>query len=466
MFHVKHASPHVLLINPWITDFAAYNLWAKPLGLLYIASLLRRSGFRITLIDCLASYVDRKKFGDGKFSKVRIEKPRTLKSIPRNYSQYGISEASFAQQLRTLKKPDVVAVTSGMTYWYPGLFKTIQVVKRHFPKVPVILGGIYATLCSDHARRHSEADYIITGRGETKALRLLNELTRSADASRLPTESERTSDTFPLSAFQRESTNELSHFSYPCFDLYSQTDFVCISTSRGCPLRCSYCASFLLTQRFSRRTPLDVITEIEFWTREYRIENIAFYDDALLMQPGSHIIPILKQILARGIRCNFHVPNGLHIREIDEELADLLFQCRFKTVRLGFETSNEHHQLESGGKVNNLEFQKTVRNLKRAGYTQEEIGVYILAGLPSQGATEVQESISYVREAGAKPILVEYSPIPGTPLFQKAKQMSPFDIENEPLFQNNSILPCQWEGFTLEDYRKIKTDLQEQEDAR
>ncbi len=461
MFHVKHASPHVLLINPWITDFAAYNLWARPLGLLYIANLLRQAGFRLTFIDCLASYASTKKFADGKFSKIKIEKPRALNSIPRNYSQYGISEASFAQRLRTLEKPDVVAMTSGMTYWYPGLFKTIQVVKKHFPKVPVILGGIYATLCSDHARGHSKADYIVTGRGETEALRLLNELTRSAGAPTLSTESEGISDTFHRSAFQRESRSEPGHFPYPCFDLYSQIDFVCISTSRGCPLRCSYCASFLLSERFSRRTPLDVVTEIEFWTREYGIENIAFYDDALLIEPESHIVPILKEILARGTRCNFHAPNGLHIREIDEELADLLFQCRFKTIRLGLETSDEHKQLESGGKVNNPEFQKTVLNLKRAGYTQEEIGVYILAALPGQRATEVQESISFVREAGAKPILVEYSPIPGTPLFQKAKQWSPFDIENEPLFHNNSILPCQWEGFTLEDYKEIKTDLQE-----
>jgi radical SAM superfamily enzyme YgiQ (UPF0313 family) len=461
MFHVKHSSPHVLLINPLITDFAAYNLWARPLGLLYIASLLRQRAFRITFIDCLDSYANRKKFADGNFSRIKIEKPRALKSIPRNYSQYGISEASFVERLRALEEPDVVAMTSGMTYWYPGLFKTIQLVRKHFPKAPVVLGGIYTTLCSDHARRHSGADYIVTGRGDTEALRLVHELTRSAGAPPFPAQSEAVSDISHHSAFQRQSWSEPNHFPYPCFDLYSELDFVCISTSRGCPLRCTYCASFLLSERFSRRNPLDVITEIEFWTRKYGIENIAFYDDALLIEPESHIVPILRGILTRDIRCNFHAPNGLHVREIDEELADLLFQCRFKTIRLGFETSDEHEQLGSGGKVNNLEFQGAVRNLKRAGYTQEEIGVYILAGLPSQRATEVQESISYVREAGAKPILAEYSPIPGTALFQKAKQMSPFDIENEPLFHNNSILPCQWEGFTLEDYKKIKTDLQE-----
>ena len=462
MFHVKHSSPHVLLINPWITDFAAYNLWARPLGLLYIASLLRQDGFRITFIDCLDSYASKKKLADGKFSKIKIEKPRALKSIPRNYSQYGISEAFFAERLRALEEPDVVAVTSGMTYWYPGLFKTIQIVKNHFPKVPVILGGIYATLCPDHARSHSGADYIVTGRGETEALRLLNELTRSGNPPTLSTQIEGASDTFHNSVFQRGFRSQsYNYFPYPCFDLYSQLDFACISTSRGCPLRCTYCASFLLSERFSRRKPLDVIEEIEFWTRQYGIENIAFYDDALLIEPRSHIVPILKEILKRSIRCNFHAPNGMHIREIDEELANLLFQCKFKTIRLGFETSDEHGQIASGGKVNNIEFQRAVRNLRRAGYTQKEVGVYILAGLPGQRATEVQESISFVRKAGAQPILVEYSPIPRTPLFEKARHLSLFDIENEPLFHNNSILPCQWEGFTANDYRRIKSDLKE-----
>jgi hypothetical protein len=71
----------------------------------------------------------------------------------------------------------------------------------------------------------------------------------------------------------------------------------------------------------------------------------------------------------------------------------------------------------------------------------------------------VKESIAFVREAGAKPMLVEYSPIPHTPLFEKAKKMSQFDLENEPLFHNNSVLPCPWEGFTMTDYRRLKEEL-------
>jgi radical SAM superfamily enzyme YgiQ (UPF0313 family) len=214
-----------------------------------------------------------------------------------------------------------------------------------------------------------------------------------------------------------------------------------------------------LSKSFSRRNPYEVVDEIEYWTSRYGVNNIAFYDDALLIEPSKHIIPILKEIIRRGIHCNFHTPNALHIREIDEEVGRLLFCAGFKTIRLGFETSNETVQLETGGKVDNQGVKKAIRHLKGAGYSGEEIGVYIMAGLPGQRVGEVEESIAFVKEAGARPMLVEYSPIPHTPLFEKAKRMSRFDLEDEPLYHNNSILPCQWDGFTMKNFRKLKEEL-------
>ena len=140
-------------------------------------------------------------------------------------------------------------------------------------------------------------------------------------------------------------------------------------------------------------------------------------------------------------------------------MAVLLFRSGFKTIRLGFETSNEATQIETGGKVDNQEFGQAINNLKKAGYSTEEIGVYIMVGLPGQRVGEAREAIAFVKETGANPMLVEYSPTPHTPLFEKARKMSHFDIENEPLFHNNSILPCQWEGFTMADYRRLKEGL-------
>jgi len=440
MFHVKRISPKVLLINPWITDFAAYNFWIKPLGLLSIGSLLRRHGFRISLADCIDYSIKTKSYGDGKFYKTKIEKPLPIKSVPRNYSQYGIPEEILLKKLSLPEEPDLICVSSGMTYWYPGVFKLIEITKKFFENVPVILGGIYATLCHEHAKKHSGADIVFKGRGEAEILKLVSDLTNFE----------------PLTSVG----NGFKPFpTYPAFDLYFHLDYICISTSTGCPFKCTYCASPFLTKDFCRRDPLEVVEEIEYWTTQLRINNMAFYDDALLIDPSNHFIPMMKEVIKRRIHCNFHTPNALHIREIDEEVAGLLFRGGFKTIRLGFETSNETRQLESGGKVDNQEFGDAIKYLRRAGYSREEIGVYVMVGLPGQRVGEVEESIAFVKESGAKPMLVEYSPIPHTPLFEKAKKMSQFDLENEPLYHNNSVLPCQWEGFTMTDYKRLKEEL-------
>jgi len=405
-----------------------------------VAGLLRQNGFRVTLIDCLNAYSRRKEYCDGKFWKTHIPKPAPLKSIPRNYSRYGIPEGALLERFSLIEKPDVIGVTSGMTYWYPGLFETIQRAKDVFKGVPIVLGGIYATLCHDHAVRESGADFVFKGRGEVEILEVLSKLTDL----RLRT---------PNDVLKNKDSP------YPAFDLYPQLDYVCVSTSRGCPFRCPYCASPFLAKGFFRRDPLKVVEEIEHWTTRFCINNIAFYDDALLIEPSKHVLPILKEVIRRNIRCNFHAPNGLHIKEIDQEVADLLLRGGFKTIRLGFETSNEAIQIEMGRKVDNQEFGRAVKHLRRAGYPRQDIGAYIMVGLPGQKVEEVEESVAFVRETGARPILAEYSPIPHTPLFEKAFQVSPFDLRNEPLYHNNSILPCQWDGFTFADYTRVKEDL-------
>src|SRR4030067_2945716 len=107
-----YTSPHILLINPLITDFAAYNFWIKPIGLLYVASLLRRYGFKVTLVDCLDGYSKIKRYGDGNFLRTRIEKPEPIKNIPRYYSQYGISDDTFSEKLSSIEAPDVICYSS------------------------------------------------------------------------------------------------------------------------------------------------------------------------------------------------------------------------------------------------------------------------------------------------------------------------------------------------------------------
>ncbi len=440
----------ILLVNPWIHDFAAYDLWMKPLGLLYLGGILRSKGYRVSLLDCLEfpsipgdfsaglKQPRRKEYGKGHFYKEIIPKPKALQKIPRQYRRYGIPPERVERFISTMSAPDLIFMTSSMTYWYPGVVKIIEFLRKKFSGVPILLGGTYASLCPDHAREHSGADQVLPGPWDRQKMKVVAEV--------LGDEPQLAEENFPS-------------WPYPAFDLYSRVPYVCLLTRCGCPFSCTYCASSRLSKGFESRSPERVVEEISFWREKFGVRNFAFYDDALLLNPSGHILSILRELMKRKVSCNFHTPNALHVRAIDQEVADLLFRSGFKTIRLGLETANEAFQMETGGKVDNREFQRAVENLKGAGYTAEEIGVYLMVGLPGQRVEEAEESIAFVRGMGAKPILVEYSPIPGTPWFEKAKQFSSFDIENEPLFHNNSLLPCQWEGFTWADYRRLKGEV-------
>jgi len=442
---------NVLLINPWIYDFAAFDLWAKPLGLLYIADALRKAGCKVSLIDCL----DRKHpgldfrkdedFGCGQYYREEIEKPLALRHIPRKYKRYGIPVRLFENELEG-KDPDIVLVSSGMTYWYPGAFKAIEVLKRKFRGVPVLLGGVYATICEEHARKYSGAE-VFPGGDIFKIAEKVFKLA-GKDFNLSPKGSLRDNLSAPVSAGARPRPDGYrgGQSLTPAYDLYPEPEYAAIRTSWGCPFRCTYCAAGLLAKNFSQREPLSVANEIEFFFKK-GIKDFAFYDDALLFNAGNHIAVILKELLKRKINCGLHTPNGLHARYVSEGIAELMRRADFIQPRLSLETSSEKRQKETGAKVTNKEFEKAVKDLYGAGTKQGETGEYVMMGMPGQDLDEVRDSIIFASDLGVKVFLSEYSPIPGTRDWQDNK----FEF-NDPLLHNNSIFPL----YGVKDWGKLQ----------
>jgi len=167
-------------------------------------------------------------------------------------------------------------------------------------------------------------------------------------------------------------------------------------------------------------------------------------------------VPMLEEILRRNLSCDFHCPNGMHLRKMNPRVASLLFKAGFRTIRFGFETASSSRQAETGGKVTTDELRQAVAYLREAGYGSADIGIYLLCGLPGQDAREIKAGIDLVLEIGAKPILAEYSPIPGTLLWDEAVRQARYDIAKEPLFQNNSLLPCLKHDISQEGFQGLK----------
>jgi radical SAM superfamily enzyme YgiQ (UPF0313 family) len=422
----------ILLINPWIYDFAATNMWSRPLGLLKVAEFLSGYDVELTLLDCLDVAME-KRYGCGSYPREVVDKPECLAPVPRRFARYGITGREFTEALLSRDRPDLVLVTSIMSYWYPGVQQVVGIVRETWRGVPVVLGGVYATLWSGHALEASGADGVYKGAVGEELIFFLR--------------------TFGFRI--RKKGEERPYYS---LGLYRRYPFAPLLTGTGCPYRCAYCASDLLWGGPDRRPPRDVVAAI-MDLRDMGVRDFAFYDDALLADADMHIKVILKEVISRDPGVRFHCPNGLHARFIDDELAYLMKSSGFRTLRLGLETVDSERQASTGGKAVSRELEQAVVSLKKHGFTKDEIGVYLMYGLPGQSLEEVREGISFLKSLKARIHLTEFSPIPGTRCWNELLSEGIVTESMDPLLTNNTVFSRLFSGYDHEELEGLKLDV-------
>ena len=419
---------NILLINPWITDFAAYDFWSKPLGLLYVGAFLKERGHTVRLIDCMDRFQDGlgvdqsdfyRHYNTGKFHREIIEKPSCLKHIPRYFNRYGMPPELFDTLVKSGPRPDVVCVGCVMTYWYHGAFEAISRVRKLLPGVPVMLGGIYATLCPGHAAAESGADVVVTGSLPSRIIQAIEDVGGKQGDGQI-------------------AQDEFGLWPEPLWDVYGQLPTAVTMTTHGCPMRCTVCASRLLFDGFERRQVSDTVLDVKNLAA-WGVEDIAFSDDALLIDAERYALPLFEKLAEEKLPIRFHTPNGLHIREITPKLAAVMYQAGVTTIRLSLETASGKRGSDFSGKVTRDDFRSAADALFGAGYTPDELGAYILVGLPGQTMGEVIDSIRFSIMTGVPVRPALFSPVPGTVEFDRAVEAEMIRRDDDPVLQNNTL---------------------------
>ena len=230
---------NVLLVNPYITDFTAYDLWLNPLGLHYIAAVIRDfTDCEIFWLDALDRFQTplRTPFGRdgrGKFHRHFLEKPEIYKTVPRRYSRYGIDLELFNEKVENLPEIDVILLTTLMTYWIDGVRTCLDILHDRFPGAKTVVGGVLANLAFEETRRIPGVDIVVRGWGERAILPVLERL-----GARVR----------PHPDF-----SDIDSIPFPAFEFAGTREYLPLLTSRGCPFRCDYCASGILNERFTER---------------------------------------------------------------------------------------------------------------------------------------------------------------------------------------------------------------------
>jgi len=388
--------PRVLLVQPPIYDFTAFDLFAYPLGLVELGAALEDAGCGVTIVDALDRYDPSlktpngaqpkstenrtkaptfRKDGCGHFPRKRIEPPPVLARIPRRFHRFGLRQRTLRDRIAAAGRPDLVGITCTMTYWYLGVREVVSIVRDLFGDVPVALGGTYATLCADHARANTGVDLVIEGRDPAPLFEALGLDDRSQPRDPLP-----------------------------AHHLLNRRESAALRTSYGCPYRCTYCAAHLIAGTYSRRPAEQVLEELKILVNDLGRRHLAFHDDALITRGGIEFIDLAARIGREGLhrKAAFYSINGLNATALSKEVAVALRESGFRAVRIGFETADLELQARTGAKVTGDDLARGLANLFDAGFRRGEVGVYVLAGLPGQDADSIEKTIRSVHDLGSQ----------------------------------------------------------------
>ncbi|MBN1759821.1 MAG: radical SAM protein [Chitinispirillaceae bacterium] len=428
-----------LIINPFVHDFKLYDEWMHPLGLYLLMDALHTNGYDVRYFDCLerTGSGSNKKYATGTFRCREIPKPALFHAIKRKYKQYGCTPEQLRDFLDTAPHPDIIFVGSMMTYWAEGVVATVEIIREVLPEVPVVVGGLGVRLFPEFFRRKLPDAAVYDGilpEGSTILLPGADRPLRISAAPSLLTG-------FSLSGAHRHGP---------------------ILLSSGCPMNCTYCASRILQPRYRRRPLETVLREVEASVEQYGCRDMAFYDDALLVDAEKLLLPFLEKITKRWRHLRLHTPNSLHLKYLNGPLLECMFAAGFTTLRFGYESGSSRYQAQTGGKADERLLREKLALL--GTYPFRDTGVYVMGGLPECSPDEMIREMRIVASCGVtvKPVFV--TPVPGTPLYHHYVHRFP-ELASDPHWQNDSFFITRLEGWSTRAVEEIRVCAREMNGA-
>lgn len=274
--------------------------------------------------------------------------------------------------------------------------------------VPVILGGLHATLAPQEAAKHVDA--VVVGEGEPVWHEVLEDLERG----RLK----------PLYDARRHGPFDLRKAPMPRFELLSPDRYprFTVQTQRGCPYACEFCAaSMRLSPGFRVKPPDKVVAEIRRLRERFQRPFVELADDNTFADKR-HGRALMKAMAREGVR--WFTETDVSVAD-DEDLLRLMRDAGCQQVLIGFE-SPRFGPLDGVEKNSNWKARRTDRYLKavetiqRHGITVN--GCFIL-GLDGDGPDCFDEVFRFVDESGLYDVQITYlTPFPGTPLWSRLSE--------------------------------------------
>ncbi len=303
-------------------------------------------------------------------------------------------------------KPDIVAF-SVFTHRYQESCTIAKYIKEKF-NLKIVFGGIHPTLLPRKVIKKDYIDFVIIGEGEYAFLELVNCLSFNNDLSKVPNLYYKKKGRI----FQNKKykfIEDLNTIPFPDKELFynESPEFkkeYSILTGKGCPFDCSFCCNTFLKKAYKkkyvrRRTPENVIQELEYAKNKFNMERVWFVDENFTTNHKwlKKFLSLYKRRINIQFKCSSSPEN------LTEEIVRLLKSSGCYKIKIGIETFNERlkEDLLKRKEKNDI-ILDSIRLLNK--YKIYSIVDYIF-GIPGEKKEDYIYSAYYLNQA--KPTLIK-----------------------------------------------------------
>ena len=187
--------------------------------------------------------------------------------------------------------------------------------------------------------------------------------------------------------------------------------------SKGCPYTCFYYCVYPMQQgrKLRLKDPKKVVEEMIYFYDKLNVNNYIFRDPVFSIDK-KHTILLCREILKSGIKFNIAVET--HLKNIDNELADLFLKCGIKLIYVGIESADEEVRKDAKRWSDENDAQ-----LKKINYL-EKIGIKIktmyIIGFPEENEKKFLKTVDYALKVNSSYAQFSvFTPYPGTPVYKE-----------------------------------------------
>lgn len=417
--------PPILQIPVSFSSFGAI----PPIGLAYIAAVLRDAGHDVRVID-----------GPGEALTRFINISGTAGTLQLN----GLTAEEIVD--RVDPGTDIVGITHMFLHEWPTIRDIAERVKTKIPGVTVVLGGENATGFWPWIFKDTDAvDFCVLGEGEATMLELVARLKAGHSTADLPGIASRNGKSDAPAQLSPRMTH-LETIPRPAWEYIKIDSYMSLAdnhgvnrgrpipmmATRGCPFECTFCSSpSMWTTKYVLRTPEDVVDEMKTYVERYRMSNVNFCDLTVVIR-REWTIEFCQLLIRENLGVSWQLPSGTRSEALDAEVLKLMYDAGCRNITYAPESGSTRMLNVIKKKAKLPRMLESLRAAERQGLRTR---VSMIIGHPEERRRDTWQSLKFLMKTAwvgcHDASVMVFSPYPGSEDFRRLVKSGQLQITED-----------------------------------